>query len=178
MWRAIERRSRQDDPWVGIFLGFVKEAVELPGYHYSNRAERLKLSQQIADTARQLSDLLKQNQLDCHLIHLSGLNFNGFYIYEEFGESNRARMDASEIQKLPVSQIIHMAVERARERIKAEPVRGKGGRNARPIRFVRHLAASLERYYGQPLVAAVGTAANTIYGTDYSPGDIQNLLSR
>jgi hypothetical protein len=178
MWRAIERRSEERDPWVAIFLGFVKGAAELPPYHYLKRSERLELVAQIMGTAGLLARLLEENQLDCHLIHSSGHIFNGFYFYEGFGESNRARIDADGAQKAPASRVIKMVASRAKEKISNEPVRGKVGRNVRAIRFVRMIAARFTGYYGQPLLPVIRAAVNTIFDTDYSEGDIQNLLTR
>lgn len=178
MWSAIQKRSDRQDPWASIFLGFVKEAAELPPYHYLTASRRRALAGEIERTSRQLARQLKEYQLDCNLIYSGGKIFHGFYIYEDFGESNRARIDDAETERVATSAIVLKAGKRAKEKIIGEPATGKAGKNARAIRFARMLSDRLDRYYEQPLLAVVKTATNSIFGTNYTEGDIQNLRSR
>ena len=119
-----------------------------------------------------------QNQLDVHLIHNEGGSFCGFYFYEEFGESNRYKIDKSNKQKLSVCDLISQVEERARECIRDQPLPGKGGENAKAIRFARKVALHNERAYGARLNQVTATATNAVYGTDYSSSDIAKLMNR
>ena len=178
MWAAIEKRSYQHDPWVAIFLEMVKSAANLPPYHHLTAARRRALAREIERTSRQLARQLKENYLDVHLIYSPGKIFHGFFIYENFGESNRARIDEAGTEKVAVSKIVSVTGQRAKELITTEPIRGKAGENARAIRFVRILADQVKGYYRQPLLHVVMTATNSIFCTSYNEGDIQNLLTR
>ncbi len=52
-------------------------------------------------------ETFERNGLDGHLIHTDGAIFNGFYIYEDFEEANRARIDAAGNKKLKISKFLN-----------------------------------------------------------------------
>jgi len=178
MWRAIERRSEKRDPWVAIFLGFVKEASQLPPFHYVSAEDRRRLGNRIQRLSGELTKLLDENELTEHLIFSNGKMFHGFFFYEDFGESNRARIDQAGEVRLKISDVIRESAKRSRERIKEEPGRGKVGRNVRAVRFARMVAERNLSYYGEKLYSVTATATNAVYGTDYSESDISNLMVR
>ncbi len=177
MWRAIERRSESRDPWVWIFLSHLLVASRLPPYQYLSAEDRRDLSSNIVRLSNRLVRLIEKNELDLTLIFGTGVNFPGFRFYEDFGEINQAQIDAAEKEKLSVCRLIREVATRATEKIK-EPVRGKAGNNVRVIRFVRSLADSNRGYYNAPLLLVVATAANALFGTEYSESDVSNLLTR
>ena len=181
MWRTLDRRKYPHDPpgiWVLQFLDMAREASSLPPFHYKSAKGRRELADTIKDLATRLTRALEVNGLDAHLIHNDGKMFNGFFLYEDFGDSNRARIDADGLNKLKVSVLIERFAERARKKIAEEPMPGKASANVRAVRFVRIIAARNRRLYGEPLNAATAAAANAIFGISYLESDIRNLLSR
>jgi hypothetical protein len=181
MWRAYERQKHPDDPpgvWVWQFLRLAKDASSLPTFHYKSVKERHELEKTIKDLATRLARKLEANGLDAHLIHNDGKMFNGFFVYEDFGDSNRARIDARGVNKPKLSELVRGIAERARKKITEEPMPGKAGSNVEAIRFVRMVAKSNRRLYGKPLNAPTAVATNAIFGTSYRASDIPNLLSR
>ena len=54
--------------------------------------------------------------------------------------------------------------------------KARGGRNAGAVRFARQLAEMNRFFYGGPLNTVVATATNALFGTNYQPSDIRNLL--
>jgi hypothetical protein len=178
MWRALERHENEDDPWVWIFLRAVANACTLPAFHHKSARERRELSNAIRKLASCLADTLERNGLDAHLIYNDGKLFNGFFLYEDFGESNQARIDAAGNPKLEISRLIRGVAQRAERKIADEPMRGKSGANARAIRFVRLIASRNKGRYGKPLNAVTATAANAVFETSYAESDVRKLLSR
>jgi len=178
MWRSLERRKIGDlEHWVWSFLGAAVDASNLPPFHYKSLKARRELSDRIATLAKNLSSELEQNELDGHLIYSDGKIFNGFFLYEDFGESNQARIDADQCKKLPVSTVIQRISDRAVEKIENEPMPGKVGANVRAIRFVRIVAERNKRMYGDPLNAVIATAVNAIFEKSYEESDIAQPLA-
>jgi hypothetical protein len=166
MWQAIASRSDPRDPWVMIFLSAAKGASELPAFYYKPGTERRKLSSDIERAPNRLTRLIEENGLDAHVIYSNGVNFNGFYVYEGFGESNRARIDATEAKKLAFTQLIKFAACYAQERIAEVRARGKSRRNVRAIRFARLLAENNNSYYAERLLAVTAAGnRNGIHST-------------
>jgi hypothetical protein len=180
MWNALKRPAEQDDLWVWGFLRAVESASALPPYHYVRKRERDELSEKITKLATKLSQALVVNKLDGHLIHNKGKIFNGFLLYEDFGESNQAGIDDDDLDKLKISTLITEFAERATSKIKETPTRGKSAKNVMAIRFIRLLAERNSQWYqyGKPLNSVVATATNAMYKTDYSASDVTNLLTR
>ncbi|MDA1029757.1 MAG: hypothetical protein O3B41_11995 [Bacteroidetes bacterium] len=192
MWRTLERQnpikkmykgqkmvdSIEERMWVWIFLEHAAEASKLPPFHYLPVKQRKALSSKITTLANQLAWELEHNQLDGHLIFSDGTVFNGFYLYEDFGESNQQRIDETQTQKLKVSELIQRTAKRAVGKIIDEPMSGKSGKNVRAIHFIRLMAGHNKFMYWKPLHAVTATAANTIFGTSYEVADITKLLTR
>jgi hypothetical protein len=181
MWHSLERNKHPDDPdyeWVWAFLNAATEASSLPRYQHKSKTDKNKLSKDIMDMATRLSMMLKSNGLDAHLVHRNGVNFNGFYFYEDFSYSNQAGLDAERANKLKMSDAIERIAKRAQQKIANEPMPGKAGANAAAIRFIRIIADRNQQWYGTPLNAVTATAANAIFGTTYVESDIRNLLVR
>lgn len=181
MWRTLEGLKDPDEPpviWVWNFLHASFDASNLPPYHYKSKADRIELADTIEKLATRLARALEVNGLDAHLIHNNGKIFNGFFLYEDFGDSNRASIDADGVNKLKVSALIKGIAERAKQKISDEPMPGKSGANVKAIRFIRKIAAQNKRSYRKVLNAVTATAANAIFGTHYAEGDITNLLAR
>ncbi len=179
MWRTLKRREDDlNDSWVWDYLRAVKEASTLPAFHYASRLERQELSDKIGRDSRYLSDILKHNNLDGQLFYDDGKMFPGFYIDEDFGESNQSRINNAEIPKIPVSLVIQRIAERAKEKIAEEPMPGKSGKNVRAIRFIRIIAARNQRVYETPLHFVTAIAANGLFKTKYRESDVVNLLNR
>ena len=181
MWRELERLKCIDDPppiWVWHFLRASFDASNLPPYHYKSKAERRDLVKNITTSADCLVRTIKANGLDVSLIHNDGKLFNGFFFYEDFGESNRASIDADKVNKLRVSELIESFATRAKAEIEEEPMPGKKGANVMAIRFVRMIGKNNQRMYGKPLNTVTATATNAIFATSYTPSDISNLLKR
>ena len=179
MWRTLEgRKVGSDDLWVWGFLRAAADAANLPPYHYMSKKDRGELADRIGDLATKLSRALDVNGLDADLIYRKEKMFNGFFLFEDFSESTRECLDADDIKKLKVSALIKGVAERSQKKIADEPIRGKGGANAPAIRFVRLIAARNRRHFGKVLNAVTATAANAIFATHYTEGDITNLLAR
>ena len=144
MWKSIERAEKQrgystdaDYWWVKCFLDSAKKSSRLPDFHYIPANERRELQLSITKLTKQLTILLEKNQLAGHLVHCDGSIFNGFYIYEDFSESNQARINDSGTHKLKITDLMKKVEERANEIIETEPLQGKTGTNVAAIRFVR-----------------------------------------
>lgn len=179
MWKSLERRKiGKDSLWVWGFLGAASSASALPPYHYMSLNDRNELSDRIELLSKELSRALKANDLDVHIIFTEGKIFNGFYIFEDFGESNRARIEADGKKKLQVSKFLKYVAERSKNTIAEEPLPGKAGKNVRAIRFIRIMAKRNSWLYETPLNKVIAIAANSIFETQYSESDIRKLLSR
>ena len=180
MWKSLERRRgiNKDDFWVWSFLGAALKASKLPPYHYMPLRDRNELSNQIDLLSKKLSQALKANDLDVHWIFTDGTTFNGFYIFEDFGETNQERIEAAGTLKLRVSEQLKFIAERSRNILAEQPLPGKAGKNVKAIRFIRIMAKLLCQLYGTPLNSVLMAAANSIFETQYSESDIHKLLSR
>jgi len=179
MWKSLERRRvNQDDLWVWHFLGSALRASALPPYHYMSLRDRNELSDRIDRLSKELSRALKANNLDVHIIHTDGNIFNGFYAFEDFDVSSQESIEADGTKKLQVSKLLKGIAERSRNIIAEEPLPGKAGVNVKAIRFIRLMAKFNYKFYRQPLNMVLSTAANSIFGTNYSISGIRKLLSR
>lgn len=179
MWQTLEQKKiGNDDLWVWAFLQLATDAATLPPYHYKSKSDRSEILERITNLATELVRALTTNDLDAHLFLNDGKIFGGFRFYEDFGETNRARIDAAGIEKLKVSAAIKGIVERAQQKITEEPLPGKGGANDNVIRFIRIVAKRNQLLHGESMNTIIATAANTIFQTSYTSGDISNLLSR
>lgn len=181
MWRAIQNRedkSNEYDFWIEEFLEAVQEANSLPTFHYLNKQSRKKLTSNIKHLAQEFEAILKINDLDFNLIHADGKIFNGFYIYEDFSESNKVRIDAEDKQKILISNLMKEITQRSVLKIQGEPQKGKSGKNVKAIRQVRMLANRNIRRYGSPLLSVLATSTNIMNKTSYNEADISKLLSR
>lgn len=181
MWRTLEQRKYPTDPgdeYVWAFLKSAYDASKQPRYFEKSRQERKELEDQIAKLTEKLATLLKANDLDAHLIHSNGINFNGFYYYEDFGESNQARFDADNVNKLKMSDILKGIADRSTNKIASVPEKGKMGINAMAVRFIRSIHERNMRWCQEPLHAVTATAVNAIYDTSYVESDVCNLIKR
>jgi hypothetical protein len=179
MWKSLERHEfNHDNYWVWRVLESALRASALPPYHYMSLKDRNELSDRIDRLSKELSRVLKTNDLDVHLIQADGTVFNGFYFFEDFGESNQERIEAADTKKIRVSELLKGVAERSRNIIAKEPLPGKAGKNVKAIRFIRLMAKSNYTFYGKPLNMVLSTAANSIFETQYSESDIRKLLSR
>ncbi len=181
MWRSLEHRKHPDDPnyeYVWSFLSDAYQACSLPPYHYKSEKEREELAKDINKLTKDLSRLLVVNALDAHLIHSNGINFNGFYYYEDFGESNQACLDTANTNKLKMSEILTGIADRSQKIILTDIAKGKKGKNAEAIRFIRLINTRNKQWYGYPLNAVTAAATNAIFGTNYNESDVANLINR
>ncbi|HEY8095138.1 MAG TPA: hypothetical protein VIE65_03475 [Methylobacter sp.] len=181
MWEALQRRDTNPDQywhWVNGFLSAVNDANTLPAYHYLNKQSRKDLITRINELAGEFARVLKVNELDGQLIFLDGKMFNGFHLFEDFGESNQAQINVAGVEKLAVSWIIEAIATRAIEKIQNEPQEGKKSKNVRAVRFVRALAKRNMLWFNEPLLAVLATAANALHDTEYTEADISKLLNR
>jgi hypothetical protein len=179
MWQTLERQASGDDElWVWGFLGLASKASSMPVYHHMPARKRRELSAKISRLATELASTLDVNELDVHLTCIKGINFHGFYFFEDFGLSNQEGIKAAGDPKLKATTAITRIAARAAQQIADEPIKGKSGTNAAAIRFVRWIAARNQRHYGRPLNQATAIATNAIYGTSYEESDIRKLLSR
>ncbi len=122
--------------------------------------------------------MLEVNELDVQLVHVDGNNFNGFYFYEDFSDSNQGRIDDAGDHKLAVSWLVQSVAKRAQKIIEDQPVLAKGGKNAEAVRFIRTFFNLHESLYRAQLLANVAAATNALYATSYLESDIYNLLNR
>jgi len=179
MWIALKKRSICDDTrWIYMFLHAAADANSLPKFHNMKAEDKRKLSEKVTSLASKLAKELERNDLDCHLIFENGLNYNGFYIYEDFSDTFQQSVDEDNAKKLKVSSFMNKIAERAAQKIKDEPLPGKSGENAHAIRFIRIISNRNKKIYGSPLLAVTAAAANAIFGTSYEESDISNFLNR
>lgn len=179
MWKSLEsRKIGEDSHWVWGFLRSVEYAMDLPKFHNMSKRERRKLSEKLEKYSKSLCTLLMTNTLDGHLIYSDGKIFNGFYIYENFGEANKARIDLDGTKKLNITSFLEWYVKDCQKRIEDEPLPGKSGKNAPAIRFIRTLVDRNILLYKKPLNGVLATAANAIYETSYDESDIAKILNR
>lgn len=168
-----------DDLWVHVFIGAAHESSNFPPYFYLSKADRAGLISDIQRLTNQLSGILCRHQLDYQLVHIDGKLFNGFYIYEGFGEKNRYLIDQAGDQKLKFSEVLKAIATEATEEISYAHTNAKAGQNVQEIRFIRSLAERNIHSYGTPLHAVIATATLAIYGSkEYTESDIANLLNR
>ncbi len=180
MWKSLERNKiGDDDLWVRCFLHCAARASELPKYHYLPQKSRESLAQEIIELAEKFTTALVDNKLDVHLVHCTGINFNGFYWYEDFSEKNQSYIDDKEEAKIHMNELINSLAKRAAKIINEEPQHGKSGKNVRAIRFARMLAEH-NSLFGRtsPLLAVVATATNAIFDTNYDESAVHRLLNR
>lgn len=179
MWKSLERRREDpDDLWVWSFLTTASNASVLPPYHYMTAVDRNELSDRIQNLSKELSRTLKAYELEFQIIQNDGKIFDGFFIFEDFGESNQQRIESANTKKLPVLKILEGIAERTKRIIAEEPLHGKAGKNVKAVRFIRIMASRNHILYGTPLNKVIATAANFIFDTNYSSSDIRKLLSR
>lgn len=179
MWYSLEKHSdTRDNLWVWGFLSSAENYNNMPRYHYLNGTEKHELSDSIIGLAGQLAKKLTYWGLDGHLVHNDGINYNGFYVLEDFSGHMQAQFEEAKAKKLKVSKLITKFAERAARQIRQEPLPGKKGKKAKAVRFIRLLAARNKRMYKKPLNYVVATAANAIFGTEYVESDVRNLLTR
>ena len=181
MWRTLERLKHPNEPppiWVWNFLGDAFDASTLPPYHYKSKAERRELIEIIRNSSVALANTLTVNELDLHLVKGDGYLFNGYFAYEDFGDSNRKRIDIQGDLKLKMSYAITQTAERAIQKITDEPMPGNVGVNVRAVRFIRIIAANNTRRHGEAFNTLTAAAANAIFETNYTPSDVTNLLAR
>ena len=179
MWATLENHSiTYDDLWVWGCLHKVKDCLYLPRYHNLNKRDRKELISDIQSISKKLVEKLCTNNLDATLIHNNGILFNGFFFYEDFGESNQWQIDNSKADKLLVSCLITRIAERATEKINQEPLPGKKGKNSEAVRFVRMMVAHHMWSYRTPLNKVVVNLANALFGTAYAESDVSNLIKR
>jgi len=178
MWMALEARCLHDDDlWVWSFLSDAEEARTLPPYHYRNKADRTELSDKIGKHAKALAKLLKNNDLDVNIISGQGQIFNGFHLYEDFGESNQVRIDDAGTDKLKFTDLMAAVAKRAETKIKTEPQKGKIGKTAGAVRFIRIMGKRNHFLCGTALNKVIATATNALFETSYSESAISELLS-
>ena len=183
MWETVFKHCRNEDWeldyfWVYGFLSNVCDSSKMPDYYYISNAERKKLVEKIERYSKQLLNLYKLNDLDINIVHLDGMIFNGFYVYEDFGESNQARIDQDNDNKMPISKAINAGVSYSKERILEANTTGKAGKNVKAIRFIRNLAERNAALYEKPLYNVIATATFALYGIEYNESDISNILRR
>ena len=178
MWRTVERRSRKTDPWVGIFISQVHDAARPPAYVLKNRTERRELCERIGKLTAELARALSANDLDAQLIFSDSSNFPGFRFYEDFGESNRARIDDLELEKLSFVRLLSAIAERSERLVEEAEKPGKSGKNSRAVRFARTLTIDNSIRLKGPLYAVTAAATNALFGTTYSKSDVRKLIKR
>ncbi len=179
MWKSIERHEMDsDDYWAWAFLEAALNASTLPSYHYMSATDRNDLSNRIESLSIKLSRALKANDLDVHIVFVDWINFNGYYTFEDFGETNQWRLTDAGVKKLKISEILEYIAERSKTAIAEEPIPGKAGKNAEAIRFIRLMAKHNLLIYRTPLNNVIAIAANFIFDTKYFESDIRKLLSR
>ena len=179
MWKSLERRKiGSDSLWVWAFLEEASKASKLPQYHYMSVKDRNELSNRMDRLSKELSQTLRANEFDTHIVYIQGKIFNGFYCFEDLGYSNQQRIEADNIEKLKISTILNKIAERSKTIIAEEPLPGKTGKNVRAIRFIRIMSKHNRRRFKTPLNKVIATAANSIFETQYSESDIRKLLSR
>lgn len=185
MWKTLERRSSalanaesDDGLWVAAFLAAVTAASSPPRYQTASTADRKDLANRLRSLRNEMEKLLDVYELDFHIVQLNGKTFNGLYVFEDFGDANRARIRGAGDQLMPASELMANMIGRCIDQV--EQVKpAKQGSNALAIRFIRDLAERNKRAYeGEVLNAVIATAANAIYGTDYVESDVRNLLNR
>lgn len=184
MWRALERRSyaadnpeRDDGLWVSAYLNTVLIASTPPRYQLASTSDRKDLASRLEKMSDDICRLLDVYDLDFHLVSLNGKMFNGLYVYEDFGESNQARIKEAGDPLLLASTLIRDMIGHSIEQINSVPP-AKQGANAEAIRFVRELAKRNQQMYREVLNSVIATSANALYGTSYAESDIRNLLTR
>ena len=179
MWATLENHSTTyDDQWVWGCLYRVRDCLFLPRYHNLNKRDRKELISDIQSISKKLVEKLCTNNLDATVIHSNGTLFNGFFLYEDFGESNQWQIDNSKADKLLVSYLITRIAERATEKINQEPLSGKIGKNYQAIRFIRMMISQHQLLYKMPLNKVVVSCVNALFGTMYSESDVSNLINR
>jgi hypothetical protein len=159
-------------------LGQVYDAANPPAYFLKNASERRELCERIGALTKELARALQANDLDAQLIYTDSATFPGFRFYEDFGESNRARIDDREIEKLSFVRLLSAIAERSARVVGKAPRPGKSGRNARAIRFARALTIDNTIRLSGPLYAVTATATNALFQTEYSKSDIRKLIKR
>ena len=180
MWKTIENHSdtSYDSLWVNCFIDSAFRALSLPEYFYIKEVDRKELVKKINRLTTDLNKLYKAYDLECNFVHINGKIFNGFYLYENFGETNQGRMTNDGINKLASSDALKAVSDYALERINEAAKRGKSGKNVKAIRFIRILSESNKMRFNKPLNFVLATAAHAFFDIEYSESDISNILNR
>ncbi|WP_224983565.1 hypothetical protein [Geomonas agri] len=184
MWVTLEKYEMKnprfheisEDCWVYIFLEKVASAMDFPRAHDKNTADRLELSDSISKLSSELANLLRRNELDCHIVHLPGPIFKGFMVYEDLVQKRQDRIDSQGMIKVKFSEMLNVIAGRAKDIIAEAPTSGKFGTNAAARRFARIINDHNINRYGSPLFHVTATATNALYGTNYVKGDIHALV--
>ncbi|OOY49048.1 hypothetical protein BOV94_12655 [Solemya velum gill symbiont] len=179
MWQSFERRhsnTNYDSLWVIVVFGRFEEALELPAFYYKSSKERAELVSEINRTANRLAVLLKENDLDANLIYIPSGNFKGFFVYEDFSDSNQWWIDRDKTDRALISVILKNIAERSKREVKAVEVKANKTKNMPAILFARSLASRNYSSYGKVLNASVATATNALFDTKYDESGIKNLL--
>lgn len=182
MWKSVQKAAEKryelhDHMWAHNFVSAVFHASNPPPYFYKNRKEQKELVSEIERSAKRLSRILEENQLDFQLIHTPSGMFKGFAFYEGFSEANRARIDRDKVDKLKMSVLLPYLAAQATEEISYSYTKGKTGKRVKETRFIRFLAKNNTMVYGSPHYAIIAAAAFAVYGVEYSESDIANLVS-
>ena len=181
MWLTLQKKSNRhpdDDLWVWGFLRSAEEAYDLPQYRKKTALERKELTDSISSLAKELSDKLSRNGLDCHLVAMDTMLFKGVYVYDDFGDKIRESIDTKGLAKVKFTGVLKSLVDRAKEKIAGESVSGNAGKNADSRRFIQLMADRNYRCYGTALCGVLAAAANALYETKHSEADAHNLLNR
>lgn len=180
MWRTLYRGEEQDydELYVYAFLGQCHDAMKLPRYRYLTQKERFEVGKKINALASELSTTLIEYELQSHIVAAHGKMFHGFYFYEDLSESNQFRADQSNDPKASDTNLLEAIASRARRQLSEVRLHGKQGKGQRAILFIRSLNSSLVEYRHAQLHEVVATAANALFGTQYTKGDISNLMNR
>ncbi|BAN24651.1 hypothetical protein BRPE64_ACDS28970 [Caballeronia insecticola] len=184
MWVALERRSYAADApefddglWVLAFLAGVAEALSLPRHQSASSADRKNIAERLRKISDEISRIFAAYDLDFNLVQLNGAVFDGLYVFEDFGESNQARIAAAGDSLLPASDLVRNILQRSIEQVETV-AHAKQGANADAVRFIRLMAKRNQLVYGEVLNAVIATATNALYGTAYADSDVRNLLIR
>lgn len=179
MWHTLAARQTGNDYiWVWSFLRTCHDGYSLPQYRHRSMEERRNTSAKIRQLATDLADAIEEAELDVHFVRADGTTFNGFYVYEDFSDSNQARIDDEGRPMLKATRAIRAIGERAAKELLIEPHPGKSGQNASAIRFIRIVVDNSENLYGERLREVAATSAKVLYGTSFSGQDVTNLLNR
>lgn len=185
MWRSVERASKargnlQGDEWVLSFLGAVTWAAQAEPFVALPMRERRAKAKRIQQLAAKLAEELQGTGLDVHMVRPPKHSIWGWLYYEDLSDSNQRRCDADREPKLRASGLILGVAERASRLLETEHYAGRISEQSQAIRFCRRLAELNELAFGEgeKLYPVVAIAANALFPTSYSAGDVSNLMTR